>query len=54
MTRLVRRAISEMRKSAETHPAGFGRLLCETAGISKLGDGLTYERRMRAEWDKRK
>jgi hypothetical protein len=54
MTRIVQRAISDMRKSAEAHPAGFDRLLQETAGISKLGDGLAYQRRMRAEWHKRK
>ncbi|HEX2828254.1 MAG TPA: hypothetical protein VHP37_18010 [Burkholderiales bacterium] len=54
MTRVVQHAISDMRKRAEIHPAGFDRLLRETAGITRLGDGLTYQRKMRAEWDKQK
>lgn len=54
MTRVVQHAISDLRKRAAAHPAGFDRLLRETAGITKLGDGLAYQRRMRAQWDKRK
>jgi hypothetical protein len=54
MTRVVQRAIAELRKQAEGNPAAFERLLRETAGVKKFGDGLTYQRKLRAQWDKRK
>jgi hypothetical protein len=54
MTRLVQRAIADLRKQAEADPAGFDRLLRQTSGIKRFGDGLKYQRRSRAEWDKRK
>jgi hypothetical protein len=54
MTRLVQRAIAHLRKQAEADPAGFDRLLRQTSGIKKFGDGLKYQRRARAEWDRRK
>lgn len=53
MTRLVRRAIQRMREESESHPSGFDRLLRETSGLRKSGDGLRYQRKLRAEWDKR-
>ena len=54
MTRLVRRAIQRMRQESESNPSGFDRLLRETSGLRKFGDGLTYQRKLRAEWDKRR
>lgn len=54
MTRLVRRAIQRMRQESEAHPAGFERLLLETSGLRKSGDGLAVQRKLRGEWDKRK
>lgn len=53
MTRLVRRAIQRLRRESEAHPSAFERLLRETAGLRKSGDGLALQRRLRAEWDKR-
>ena len=53
MTRLVQRAIAHLRKQAAADPTGFDRLLQQTSGIMKLGDGLKYQRRARAEWDRR-
>ena len=52
MTRLVRRAIQRLRQDAEADPASFERLLRETAGMGKLGDGLTAQRKLRGEWDR--
>jgi hypothetical protein len=54
MTRLVRRAIQRMRQDLESHPSGFDRLLRETSGLRKFGDGLVYQRKLRGEWGKRK
>ena len=54
MTRVVQRAIAHLRKQAEADPAGFDRLLRQTSGIKRFGDGLKYQRRARAEWDRRK
>ncbi len=54
MTRLVRRAIQRLRKESEANPSRFDLLLHETAGLRKFGDGLTYQRKLRGEWDKRK
>lgn len=50
MTRLVRRAIRRLRQEQEAAPQGFERLLRETSGSWKAGDGLAYQRRARAEW----
>jgi hypothetical protein len=52
MTRLVRRAIRRLREEQEAAPQGFERLLRETAGTWKAGDGLAALRRLRAEWDR--
>lgn len=54
MTRLVRRAIQRLRKESETNPSSFDRLLRETSGLRDFGDALTYQRKLRGEWDKRK
>jgi hypothetical protein len=53
MTRLVRRAVQQLRKEAETHPSRFARLLRETAGLLRVGDGLKIQRKLREEWDRR-
>jgi hypothetical protein len=53
MTKLVRRAIRRLREEQEGAPGELDRLLRETAGIWKAGDGLAYQRRLRAEWDRR-
>ncbi len=50
MTKLVRRAIRRLREEQEAAPQGFDRLLRETAGSWKAGDGLAYQRRVRGEW----
>ncbi|HEX9278435.1 MAG TPA: ribbon-helix-helix protein, CopG family [Casimicrobiaceae bacterium] len=54
MTRLVRRAIQRLRKESETNPSSFEHLLRETSGLRDFGDALTYQRKLRGEWDKRK
>lgn len=54
MTRLVRRAIQRMRQESEARPSGFDRLLNETSGLRKSGDGLAVQRKLRGEWTKRK
>ena len=53
MTRLVRRAVQQLRKESEANPSGFERLLRETAGLLKSGDGLALQRKLREEWDRR-
>ncbi|TAK44035.1 MAG: CopG family transcriptional regulator [Betaproteobacteria bacterium] len=54
MTRLVQRAIRRLREESEARPAGFERLLRETAGTWKRGDGLAWQRRLRREWTSRR
>ncbi len=54
MTRLVQRAIKQLRRESEANPSGFDRLLRETSGLRKSGDGLAVQRRLRGGWDKRK
>jgi hypothetical protein len=51
MTRLVRRAVQQLRKESEANPSGFDRLLRGTAGLLKSADGLAVQRKLRAEWD---
>lgn len=53
MTRLVRRAIRRLRDEEASDPKGFERLLQETSGLWKAGDGLAYQRRLRGEWNRR-
>jgi hypothetical protein len=53
MTRLVQRAIKQLRSKSESNPTGFDRLLRETSGLKKFGDGLAVQRKLRGEWDKR-
>ena len=51
MTELVRRAVRLLREET-TRRSDFERLLHATAGIWTEGDGLEYQRRIRAEWDR--
>ena len=54
MTELVRRAIRQFRERTEADPGQFARLLRETAGSWKHGDGLAYQKRLRRDWNRRK
>jgi len=54
MTRLVRRAIRQMRKESESEPSQFDRLLRETSGMGRFGDGLAYQRKLRKAWGRAK
>lgn len=47
MAELVRAAIRRMRQLDES---AFERVLQQTSGLWRRGDGLTYQRRMRKEW----
>jgi hypothetical protein len=49
MTELVRRALQQYREHEEQ---SIDRLLSETSGIWKTGDGLDYQQRSRDEWGK--
>lgn len=52
MTQVVREAIRRLREESEAQP-GFDALLQQTRGIWMAGEGLDYQRRMRAEWGSR-
>ena len=47
---LIRRAVRLYRKASETEARSFRRLLEDTSGIWKGGDGLEYQLRLRDEW----
>lgn len=47
MSELVRQAVRRMRRQEE---ASFEKLLDETSGLWKEGDGLDFQRRARAQW----
>lgn len=51
MTELVRRAVRLLRAETERRES-FSDLLAATAGTWTEGDGLEYQRRLRAEWDR--
>lgn len=53
MVNLLRRAIRRLRDDEATDPKGFERLLRETSGLWKAGDGLACQRRLRSEWKRR-
>ena len=53
MTQLVQKAIRRMRETSDSDPGGFARLLRESAGIWRAGDGLDYQSTLRREWDDR-
>ncbi|MEZ5402968.1 MAG: ribbon-helix-helix protein, CopG family [Bryobacteraceae bacterium] len=48
MTELVRRAVRAMK---EQEQSAFDKLLKDTSGIWKQGDGLEYQDKIRSEWD---
>lgn len=52
MAVLVRRAIRRFREQCGPERSDFDRLLRDTAGTWKRGDGLAYQRRLRREWDR--
>lgn len=53
MTELVRQAVRAYRVRAESmNRPDLQSALSRTAGIWRTGDGLAYQRRMRAEWDR--
>ena len=52
MAQLMRRAIRHYRKESEREPSTIQQLLEKTKGLKKVGDGLAYQRRIRAEWEK--
>lgn len=54
MTELVRRAVRQYRKHTGPEATELERRLRETAGIWKQGDGLSYQKRVRSEWSRRK
>lgn len=47
MTELVRQAVRRMRQEQDV---SFEKLLKETRGLWRKGDGLAYQRRLRGEW----
>ncbi len=54
MTELVRRAVRQLRKQSGPQTSPFDKVLGETAGLWKLGDGLAYQKGLRADWDRRR
>ena len=54
MTRVVQRAIRRLRQESTATPSEFEKILRDTAGTKKFGDALAYQRKLRAEWYKRK
>ncbi len=47
MTQLVREAVRRMR---EQEDVSFEKLLKQTTGLWRKGNGLAYQRRLRKEW----
>ena len=54
MTELVRRAVRQFRKHSGPETTELDRLLDETSGLWKKGEGLAYQNRSRREWARRK
>lgn len=50
MAEVVRQAVHLLRKESTREAQGLDKLLQNTSGIWKKGDGLAYQRRMRGEW----
>ena len=54
MTEVVRVAIKNYRQTVETHPySELEKLLNKTSGTWRHGDGLKFQIKLRAEWDRR-
>ncbi len=49
----VERELGDSAFSEEASPSNAEEVLRRTAGTWRLGDGLEYQRRLRAEWDDR-
>ena len=49
---LVRTAVRKYRVDKKREALPLSDLLKQTSGIRKVGDGLTYQRRLRKEWQK--
>lgn len=52
MTEIVRRAVRRLRKDSTGSPEAFDALLRETSGLWKQGNGLSYQVKLRAQWDR--
>jgi len=50
MTELIRRAVRLLREQSRRERPNLDELLDATSGSFKLGDGLTYQRKVRREW----
>lgn len=54
MTELVRQAVQAYRVREESRERpDLQSAIADTAGIWNAGDGLTYQQRLRSEWDRR-
>lgn len=54
MAEVIRLAIEHYRHEMQTTPThSLHQILLKTKGIWKKGDGLTYQRKIRSEWDKK-
>ena len=51
MTEIVRQAIRRYREEHELASPPLERLLAETSGLWRQGDGLEYQRRLRQDWE---
>ena len=49
---IIRTAVRRYREEKRRETIPLDQLLKETSGIWKTGDGLTYQRRLRKEWQK--
>ena len=49
---LIRIAVKQYRAEKKAEAPSIDDLLKQTSGIWKAGDGLTYQRRLRKEWQK--
>jgi len=53
MTEVVRRAIKHYRQCMELHTdSSLDALLKKTSGVWTAGDGLSYQRKIRSDWEK--
>lgn len=52
MAELIRKAVRRYREEMERDEESVEQLLEKTSGIWEGEDGLTYQRRLREEWDR--
>jgi Ribbon-helix-helix protein, copG family len=50
MTELIRRAVRLLREQSRRERPNLDDLLDATSGSFRLGDGLTYQRKVRRDW----